>query len=87
MSEPFLAEVKIVGFSFAPRGWAFCDGQLLPVNQNHALYSLSSARRTGVMGARASGSRICGDGRPSTSDRAAERLIRSGNREAKSTTR
>ncbi len=40
MSEPFLAEVKIVGFNFAPRGWAFCDGQLLPINQNQSLYSL-----------------------------------------------
>lgn len=40
MSEPFLAEVRIVGFGFAPRGWAFCDGQILPIAQNQALYSL-----------------------------------------------
>jgi len=40
MSEPFLAEVKIVGFNFAPRGWAMCDGQILPINQNQSLYSL-----------------------------------------------
>lgn len=40
MSEPFLAEVRLVGFSFAPRGWAFCDGQILPINQNQSLYSL-----------------------------------------------
>ena len=40
MSEPFLAEIKIVGFNFAPRGWAFCDGQILPINQNQSLYSL-----------------------------------------------
>jgi microcystin-dependent protein len=40
MSEPFLGEVKIVGFNFAPRGWATCDGQLLPINQNQSLYSL-----------------------------------------------
>jgi microcystin-dependent protein len=40
MSEPFLGEVMIVGFNFAPRGWAFCDGQLLPINQNQSLYSL-----------------------------------------------
>ena len=40
MSEPFLAEVRIVGFNFAPRGWAFCDGQILPINQNQSLYSL-----------------------------------------------
>ena len=40
MSEPFLAEVRIVGFNFAPRGWAFCDGQILPISQNQSLYSL-----------------------------------------------
>jgi microcystin-dependent protein len=40
MSEPFLAEIRIVGFDFPPRGWAFCDGQILPINQNQALYSL-----------------------------------------------
>lgn len=40
MSEPFLAEVRIVGFNFPPRGWAFCDGQILPINQNQSLYSL-----------------------------------------------
>jgi microcystin-dependent protein len=40
MSEPFLAEIKIFAFNFAPRGWAFCDGQILPINQNQSLYSL-----------------------------------------------
>jgi microcystin-dependent protein len=40
MSEPFLAEIRIVGFNFAPRGWGFCDGQILPINQNQSLYSL-----------------------------------------------
>ncbi len=40
MSEPFLAEVKIFGFNFPPRGWAQCDGQILPINQNQSLYSL-----------------------------------------------
>ena len=40
MSEPFLAEIRIMSFSFAPRGWAMCDGQLLPINQNQALFSL-----------------------------------------------
>lgn len=40
MSEPFLGEVRMVGFNFAPRGWAFCDGQILPINQNQSLYSL-----------------------------------------------
>jgi len=40
MSEPFLAEVKIVGFNFPPRGFATCDGQILPINQNQALFAL-----------------------------------------------
>lgn len=40
MSEPFLGEIRIVGFNFAPRGWAYCDGQILPINQNQSLYSL-----------------------------------------------
>jgi microcystin-dependent protein len=40
MSEPFLAEVRILGFDFAPRGHAFCDGQLLPIDQNQSLFSL-----------------------------------------------
>jgi microcystin-dependent protein len=40
MSEPFLAEIRIVGFNFAPRNWALCDGQILPINQNQSLYSL-----------------------------------------------
>lgn len=40
MSEPFLAEVRIWGLNFAPRSWAFCDGQLLPISQNTALFSL-----------------------------------------------
>jgi len=40
MAEPFIGEIKIVGFTFAPRGWAFCDGQLLSIAQNQALFSL-----------------------------------------------
>lgn len=40
MSEPFLAEIKIVAFNFAPQGWAFCDGQILPIDQNQSLFSL-----------------------------------------------
>ena len=40
MSEPFLAEIRMFAGNFAPRGWAFCDGQLLPINQNQSLYSL-----------------------------------------------
>lgn len=40
MSDPFVAEIRIVGFNFPPRGWATCDGQLLPISQNTALFSL-----------------------------------------------
>lgn len=40
MSAPFIGQVSIVSFNFAPRGWAFCNGQLLPINQNQALFSL-----------------------------------------------
>ncbi|MCO6457620.1 MAG: phage tail protein [Pirellulaceae bacterium] len=40
MSEPFLAEIRLWGFNFAPRGWAFCDGQLLQISQNTALFAL-----------------------------------------------
>lgn len=40
MAEPFLAEIRIMSFNFAPKGWAACDGQLLPINQNQALFSL-----------------------------------------------
>jgi microcystin-dependent protein len=40
MSQPFLGEIKIVSFNFAPKGWAECNGQFLPINQNQALYSL-----------------------------------------------
>ena len=40
MAEPFLGEMRIVGFNFAPKGWAQCDGQILPIDQNQSLYSL-----------------------------------------------
>ncbi len=40
MSTPFLAEIRIFSFNFPPKGWAFCNGQLLPINQNQALFSL-----------------------------------------------
>jgi microcystin-dependent protein len=40
MSTPFLGEVKIISFNFAPKGWALCNGQLLPINQNQALFSI-----------------------------------------------
>lgn len=40
MAEPFLSEIRIMSFNFAPRGWALCNGQLLPINQNQALFAL-----------------------------------------------
>ena len=40
MAEPFLSEIRVFSFGFPPRGWALCDGQLLPINQNQALFSL-----------------------------------------------
>jgi microcystin-dependent protein len=40
MSEPFLSEIRIMSFGFAPKGWALCSGQLLPINQNQALFAL-----------------------------------------------
>jgi microcystin-dependent protein len=40
MSDPFLSEIKIVSFNFPPKGWAGCNGQFLPINQNQALFSL-----------------------------------------------
>src|SRR5918997_6967328 len=40
MADPFVAEIRVFPFNFAPTGWAFCDGQLLPLSQNTALFSL-----------------------------------------------
>src|ERR1044071_8976108 len=40
MAEPFLSEIRIFSFGFAPKGWALCNGQLLPINQNQASFSL-----------------------------------------------
>lgn len=40
MADPFVAEIRIFPFNFAPKGWAFCDGQILPISQNTALFSL-----------------------------------------------
>ena len=40
MAEPFLSEIRLMSFVFPPRGWALCNGQLLPINQNQALFSL-----------------------------------------------
>ena len=40
MSEPFLSEIRLMSFVFPPKGWALCNGQLLPINQNQALFAL-----------------------------------------------
>jgi len=40
MADPFLSEIRVFSFNYAPRSWATCDGQLLPINQNQALFSL-----------------------------------------------
>lgn len=40
MAEPFLSEIRLFSFQFAPKGWALCNGQVLPINQNQALFSL-----------------------------------------------
>lgn len=40
MAEPFLSEIRMMSFNFAPRGWALCNGQLLPINQNQGLFAL-----------------------------------------------
>ena len=40
MSDPFIGEIKVISFNFAPKGWTFCNGQLLPINQNQALFSI-----------------------------------------------
>ena len=40
MADPFVAEIRMFGFNFPPRGWATCDGQILPISQNTALFSI-----------------------------------------------
>ncbi len=40
MADPFISEIRLMSFAFAPKGWALCNGQLLPINQNQALFSL-----------------------------------------------
>jgi len=47
MSEPFLGEIKIVAFNFPPKGWSLCNGQLLPINQNQALFSILALSKAG----------------------------------------
>src|SRR5512134_2958382 len=48
MADPFVAEIRIFPFNFAPKGWAFCNGQLLPISQNTALFSLLGTTYGGV---------------------------------------
>ena len=40
MSDPYIGEIKLISFNYPPRGWAFCNGQILPINQNQALFSI-----------------------------------------------
>lgn len=40
MSEPYIGEIRVISFNFPPKGWTFCNGQLLPINQNQALFSI-----------------------------------------------
>lgn len=47
MAEPFLSEIRIFSFDFPPKGWAFCNGQFLPINQNQGLFSLLGTRYGG----------------------------------------
>ena len=47
MAEPFLSEIRMFSFDFPPKGWAFCNGQFLPINQNQALFSLLGTRYGG----------------------------------------
>jgi len=47
MAEPFIGEIRIMSFNFAPSGWAMCNGQLLPINQNQPLFSLLGTRYGG----------------------------------------
>ena len=47
MAEPFLSEIRIMSFGFAPKGWALCNGQLLPIQQNQALFSLLGTTYSG----------------------------------------
>ena len=47
MSEQYMGEIRVVPFNFPPQGWAFCNGQLLPINQNQALFSLLGVRYGG----------------------------------------
>jgi microcystin-dependent protein len=50
MAEPFLSEIRLISFSYAPRGWALCNGQLMPINQNQELFSLLGTTFEGTGG-------------------------------------
>ena len=65
MSEPFQSEIRIMSFNFPPKGWALCNGQVLPISQNQALFSLLGTTYGGT-GGRPSPSPICRAGRRST---------------------
>jgi len=58
MSEPFVGEIRMFAGNFAPRGWAFCDGQLLPISENDTLFSLLGTLYA-VTGRPPSACRIC----------------------------
>ena len=62
MSEPFLGQISLFGFNFAPRGWALCDGQLMAINQNQALFSLLG-QHTAAMAFLLSRCRTCQPGK------------------------
>ena len=64
MAEPFLAEIRIMSFGFPPKGWATCDGQLLPINQNQALFSLLGTTYGGDGRVNFAPARTCGAASP-----------------------
>ena len=60
MSEPLIGEIRMLAGNLAPRGWAFCDGQILPINQNQSLYALlgTTYGGDGCLGSGSSGSDV-----------------------------
>ena len=69
MAEAFVGEIRVVPYNFAPVGWAFCNGQLLPISQNTALFSLLGTNYGGTAGP-PSPCRICKTARRSSKGRA-----------------
>jgi len=61
MSQPFLSEIRICSFNFAPKNWALCNGQLLAINSNQALFRAARHYVRPVTAASTSLCRICGD--------------------------